>query len=87
MCDICNFSSTCSYFLFIDQNSLLYNCSQLLCYYFVIGYSIFLVVGNLPDCPADELLKKFPVSKVFKPSIKNVSVKTPQENELEKAIK
>ncbi|CAH1395501.1 unnamed protein product [Nezara viridula] len=51
------------------------------------GYSIFIVIGSLPDCPADEELKKFPAVKVPKPLPKKTPVKTQQEFELEKAIK
>lgn len=51
------------------------------------GYSIFIVIGSLPDCPADEELKKFPAVKVSKPVPKKTPVKTQQEFELEKAIK
>ncbi|XP_066909567.1 ataxin-3 isoform X2 [Halyomorpha halys] len=43
--------------------------------------------GSLPDCPADEQLKKFPAVKVSKSLPKKAPVKTQQEFELEKAIK
>lgn len=35
------------------------------------GYSIFISVGNLPDCEADQLLKLIPAVQTIKPRLIN----------------
>lgn len=51
------------------------------------GYSIFVVFGTLPECAADEVLKKNPAIPIIKPSVvpKTVS-KTNEEEELQRAL-
>lgn len=50
------------------------------------GYSIFIVHGRLPDCTADELLKVTPAVQI-KSSVKKEAPQSPQDFEVQKAIK
>lgn len=50
------------------------------------GYSIFVIIGKLPDCDADQLLRLNPVGRVSRPVLHTVESQT-SDPELEEAIR
>ncbi|XP_014257629.1 ataxin-3-like isoform X1 [Cimex lectularius] len=48
------------------------------------GYSIFVVIGELPACEANEILNRNPAVQVVKPKLNNVSN---EDSELQKALR
>jgi len=52
--------------IFILSYSLCHSCNN---YYVLAGYSIFVVIGELPVCEADYLLKLQPAVQLVKPSL------------------
>lgn len=50
------------------------------------GYSIFVVIGDLPQCEADQLLKLCPAKPVKKPASKQAKSGAIQKTDLQAAL-
>lgn len=55
--------------LFLINFESLANCFSLFLPFFFLGYSIFVVKGDLPDCEADQLLQMIRVQQMHRPKL------------------